>query len=547
LRKLLILSAGMALTLAWGLPQGFAEQEAWQGIHPTYVPNWGANAPHVAPGVQAPFVDKKLNDDTGAEPQLEPFIAAFGDTLYSGWKDWRTTRKRIWATASTNGGTTWSPNLIIPESTSAYLNSSDVWIDTDRFGNGYYATLPYNDPQSASDVSFTKTTDAGLSFAPQVTASRNSPGFDDKDALCVRGDTVYVAWDAGNVGRFARSTNRGASFGAFINYGGANSVIGAIPQVSASGSVVYIMYENTGTGNNMFTKSTNGGTSFGLTSVAQTVSSNYNVPWSFSFAILPDFVVDRNNGNLYVAWTDSRNNTGYSDILLSRSTDGGTSWSSAVAVNEPGTVGDATLQFMPMLAVDPGNGVVYCCWYDTRNNSNQLDVYATFSADGGQTWTHPDTRMSLVSSTPLPDTLNRFSDYIGAAASKGRGFFVWVDARNGNPDTYFNILQGPSGVAESPPTARTYRFDLAQSIPNPTGSRALIRYELSKSGPAELSVYNVQGQRIATLTSGSLSAGRHEVTWQGRDDAGRAVPNGVYLYRLNAGGESLSRRLVLVR
>ena len=69
----------------------------------------------------------------------------------------------------------------------------------------------------------------------------------------------------------------------------------------------------------------------------------------------------------------------------------------------------------------------------------------------------------------------------------------------------------------------------------------------SKRSRASLRVYDVSGRLVRTLVDGALAAGDHEVLWRGRDDGGREVASGVYLYRLEADGVSESRPMVLVR
>jgi flagellar hook assembly protein FlgD len=52
---------------------------------------------------------------------------------------------------------------------------------------------------------------------------------------------------------------------------------------------------------------------------------------------------------------------------------------------------------------------------------------------------------------------------------------------------------------------------------------------------------------VATLVEGDLAAGWHRAVWDGRDDAGRAEPSGVYLARLEAGGQTRGRKMLLLK
>jgi flagellar hook assembly protein FlgD len=62
-----------------------------------------------------------------------------------------------------------------------------------------------------------------------------------------------------------------------------------------------------------------------------------------------------------------------------------------------------------------------------------------------------------------------------------------------------------------------------------------------------LTVYNILGESIATLVDGDFSAGSHSVTWDGRSSQGSEVASGVYFYRLESGGQSLTRKMMLVK
>ncbi|NKB68841.1 MAG: T9SS type A sorting domain-containing protein [Candidatus Latescibacteria bacterium] len=108
-------------------------------------------------------------------------------------------------------------------------------------------------------------------------------------------------------------------------------------------------------------------------------------------------------------------------------------------------------------------------------------------------------------------------------------------------------------VATSPPTAVTAtaaqpdRFVLHPNAPNPFNGQTAIRFALAQAGPVELTLYNLAGQKIATLMDGVLAAGAHALAWDGRDDSGRSLASGVYLYRLRAGDQAQTRRLLLLR
>ncbi|MCF7912768.1 MAG: DUF1565 domain-containing protein [Candidatus Cloacimonetes bacterium] len=86
------------------------------------------------------------------------------------------------------------------------------------------------------------------------------------------------------------------------------------------------------------------------------------------------------------------------------------------------------------------------------------------------------------------------------------------------------------------------------NYPNPFNPETTIAFNVPQAGKVELSVYNVKGQKVRTLTNAEYAAGEHEVVWQGIDNAGRQVSSGVYFFRLDIEGQSpLLRKSVLMK
>ena len=88
---------------------------------------------------------------------------------------------------------------------------------------------------------------------------------------------------------------------------------------------------------------------------------------------------------------------------------------------------------------------------------------------------------------------------------------------------------------------------LAQNAPNPFNSQTVLAYFLHAPGPARLEVFALTGQRVAVLHQGPQQPGYHRLHWDGRDDAGRPLASGMYLYRLVTDEVVLARKLVLLR
>lgn len=88
---------------------------------------------------------------------------------------------------------------------------------------------------------------------------------------------------------------------------------------------------------------------------------------------------------------------------------------------------------------------------------------------------------------------------------------------------------------------------LAGIYPNPCNPMANIAFRLDASGPVEVAVYNLRGERVRTVASGVWPAGEHLTTWGGTNEAGDAVASGVYFVRFQAGSVEQTSRIVLVK
>ncbi len=109
-----------------------------------------------------------------------------------------------------------------------------------------------------------------------------------------------------------------------------------------------------------------------------------------------------------------------------------------------------------------------------------------------------------------------------------------------------SILSGVDVAVEAPSAAENLptAFRLAQNYPNPCSPQAFhnapqnsatsIRFDLPQSAEVDIALFDMLGRRVATLFAGKKIAGTHTVKWEGHNEAGRAVTNGIYFYRLHA-------------
>ena len=110
------------------------------------------------------------------------------------------------------------------------------------------------------------------------------------------------------------------------------------------------------------------------------------------------------------------------------------------------------------------------------------------------------------------------------------------------------FFPGPLVSIETPETAAIPEtVELLQNFPNPFNPSTTIRYRLSQTSSVTLTIYDMLGQKIQTLVNETQQPGEKSVVWEGRDQFGRQVSSGVYVYRIEAGNFSSMKKMVLIR
>lgn len=111
----------------------------------------------------------------------------------------------------------------------------------------------------------------------------------------------------------------------------------------------------------------------------------------------------------------------------------------------------------------------------------------------------------------------------------------------------FSFTDSTATGIEPRESAGPGNFVLHQNYPNPFNPSTTIEYEIPEPASVSIEVYNLVGQRIRNLISGFISAGVHSVEWDGRDELGRAVPTGIYFYKMTSAGFSDIKRMILMK
>jgi hypothetical protein len=111
---------------------------------------------------------------------------------------------------------------------------------------------------------------------------------------------------------------------------------------------------------------------------------------------------------------------------------------------------------------------------------------------------------------------------------------------------YIEVPNIPTGVGE-PENGIPTAFGISQNYPNPFNPSTELDYAVKEASFVSIKVFNLLGQEVRTLVSEHKDRGIHKAAWDGKDDAGREVPSGMYLYTMVAGDFSQSQKMMLLK
>lgn len=384
---------------------------------------------------------------------------------------------------SSDGGTTWgytcSPDAsAYPSLTcSGLVFGSDpalYWADNgDVFINHMLLCVT---AQTRFAIVVARSVDAGVTWSGQgvVINSWGNTNLEDKNFYAIDNNAGspfqgrhYTCWDRNNNEKSAYSTDNGQTWTEVdlpptpsTGSGGAFDL--ACELAVEDNGTVHVIYDtlrclaNCNNEQMFYSRSTNGGVSWSAPILIADFNlvgfSNANCPPAQDNRCINPFgsiAVDNSgglcDGTLYVTYSDWTSGGAINnDIWVIRSTDGGTTWSAPVLVNDDGLSG--TTQFHPFLVVDQSQGYPVVGWHDTRNDptARQVDYFLARSMNCGVSFqaniqvSQPSTEFnnSTISfsneNTPAnpPGNPNQYGEYLGLDAQCGKAYMAWTDTRH---------------------------------------------------------------------------------------------------------------------
>jgi hypothetical protein len=129
-------------------------------------------------------------------------------------------------------------------------------------------------------------------------------------------------------------------------------------------------------------------------------------------------------------------------------------------------------------------------------------------------------------------------------------YYYWLEsvALDGTSQFYGPLTVTIGDPAQEPvPPVVPMVTKLYNAFPNPFNPNTNIRYSLKEVGKVKIEIYNMKGQKIKTFTQEHNSPGYYQVSWDGRDENGRSVASGIYLYRLTTANYTSAKKMVLAK
>ncbi|HET9766788.1 MAG TPA: sialidase family protein [Thermoanaerobaculia bacterium] len=362
---------------------------------------------------------------------------------------------------STNGGTSWSQSSLAVQTGLGDAFHSDPTVDWTSDGTAWSTTIGINSAGSILRMRSYKSVDNGATWTFDATFSGSQSSTDkqimwtDHSNSSPFKDNIYVCWHNGTPAFTNRRTGPGGSWQTAIQISGAESTgtaIGCDVKTNSFGDV--FNFWPTTTNKRVFvTKSTNGGVSYGAkVQIAQMFDGfDIGVP-SFNSRRALIYVSagayrTATKDLVYATWTDLTGAAGCTSsanepgsnvastcktrIWFSRSTNGGTTWSAPVMINNQASLND---QYNQWMVVDETTGALSVIYYDTVADAGRKksDVWYQSSFDDGASW-FPAVKVTTAQTDETvagADSGNQYGDYNGLSGYAGLFFPSWTDRRN---------------------------------------------------------------------------------------------------------------------
>lgn len=205
-----------------------------------------------------------------------------------------------------------------------------------------------------------------------------------------------------------------------------------------------------------------------------------------------------------------------------------------VFINTGAGAGDHLIFPLDFASAESGEYTFTLSGHTLQNESTEVSILDTYTGETHLLTTNSPFTFIYEAEQSLPErnASNRLE-----AFSKGEAGLLLASEHR-----FELIIQYGTATDIGPETQLPQSISLHQNYPNPFNPVTRIQYDLPEAADVRLEVFNMAGQRVATLVSGHQSAGSHSVSF-----SGQGLASGIYLYRLQVGNQSIIRKMTLVK
>jgi hypothetical protein len=248
--------------------------------------------------------------------------------------------------------------------------------------------------------------------------------------------------------------------------------------------------------------------------------------------------------------------------------DSATDFSSATVVGTPVTSGELTEMQFTGVSISNGKSYTIASTIEDNPLPVEMSVFtATNTENGVLLFWRTETEINNVG-FGVYRSEEKDGDYVKVGFVEGAGNlgmpidYTFTDKKVEAGKTYFYFLESLDVAGRKDrlevikvvvlPVSAPKEFRLLQNYPNPFNPETWIPYELSEDAIVTVSIYNAEGHLVRQLDLGNQKTGSYiskvkAAYWNGKDEAGQIVSNGLYFYTLQAGDFQATRRMVIVK
>ncbi|MBI5661098.1 MAG: T9SS type A sorting domain-containing protein [Ignavibacterium album] len=255
-----------------------------------------------------------------------------------------------------------------------------------------------------------------------------------------------------------------------------------------------------------------------------------------------------NRGTIYIVTTQKNLAPAGSDpdIILYKSTDNGLSWSGGIRVNQD-ALNNGKTQYFPAIDVDQYGGI-NIIYYDDRTTTNDsASVFLSRSTDGGLTWSDFNISDHNFKPQPIGGLGQGYQgDNIDIVCVGDKMFPVWMDNSTGIYQIWTAAISiNPNNVEDAIDLITDFR--LFQNYPNPFNPSTRISWQSPVDGWQTLKIFDVLGNEVATLVNEFRPKGFYEINFSIAQWPEINLKSGIYFYQLNVGEYTETKKMVLIR